>query len=120
MNWAMRWLGQNEGLTQKGMISSSHPDAHSDTRAGVQWSGQDLYDNARRIRPEKRASVLNMMMGGIAADEAFNDVPRAANHNFGLLAGGDGTQAYNILRQAGFTHEAALGYAKRLMLGSLT
>jgi len=103
-------VGQNEGLTVKGMISASHPDAGEDMRAGVQWNGADLYERGPKglqIRADKRAAVLKNMMGGIAADEAFNDIPRAANHNFSVLSGGDGTQAYNILKAAGFTDREA-------------
>jgi hypothetical protein len=50
------------------------------------------------------------MMGGIAADELLNDVPRAANHNFDLRRGGDGTAAYKILRAAELNHDDAMEF----------
>ena len=104
-------IGQKEGLTQEGILRHTHPDiSDGSARASVRWPGADLFDRVTRtIKPEKRTSVVNMMMGGIAADEVFNDTPRAANNNFDYdRHGSDARQAYDILKEAGFKHEEIL------------
>lgn len=95
------------GMKQEGICSSSHPVAPSNTRAGVLWNSEGMYADGR-IKPEKRLAMVQTALGAIAADEVFNDLPRSANHNFFLRAGGDGTKAYNILIDAGYTHEGAM------------
>lgn len=102
-------VGQKEGLIPKGIISDSHPLASSDMRAAVEWDPAGIIDpNTHRIYPGMRVPYVRTLMGGIASDEAFNDLPRSANNNFFLTKGGDGTRAYKILRAAGFDHGGAL------------
>ena len=105
-------VGQNEGLVTGGMLSSSHPDVGRSARAAVLWPGRDnaLWSAPGRIRPDKVGPIVRTMMGGIAADELLNDVPRAANHNFDLRRGGDGTAAYKILRAAELNHDDAMEF----------
>jgi GNAT superfamily N-acetyltransferase len=105
-------VGQNEGLVQKGMLRHTHPDSSSDMRASVVWDGRDIFQpGTQTIKPEKRSAVVRTLMGGIAADEVFNDLHRAANHNFNISSrGSDGGQAYQILRALGDTHEDALEF----------
>jgi Nicotianamine synthase protein len=103
------FIGYKNGIEAKGMISSSHPVAPSTMRAGILWDRPDLYvPGTRNIKPEKLDGLVDIFMGGIAADEVFNDLPRAANHNFFIHSGGDGTQAYTALKSAGYTHAEAL------------
>ena len=105
-------VGQNEGLVTGGMLSSSHPDLGKDARAAVRWPGREniLFNPAGQVRPDKVAPIVKTLMGGIAADEVFNDLPRSANHNFFLGTGGDGSRAYQILQAAGVSHEDAMEY----------
>jgi len=106
-------VGLKEGMDVKGMLRHTHPDMGSNVRASVAWDAQDLFQpGTRKIKPEKLSSVVENMMGGIAADEAFNDVPRAANHNFtryDIDRGSDGGQAYRFLREY-FDHNEAMKY----------
>ena len=106
-------VGLKEGMDVKGMLRHTHPDLGSNTRASVAWDARELFQpGTRKIKPEKLSSVVENMMGGIAADEAFNDVPRAANHNFtryNIDRGSDGGQAYRFLREY-FDHDEAMKY----------
>lgn len=103
-------IGLKEGMTPKGVVRHTHPDASSDTRAAVSWDASGLYQpGTRRFKPDKVDAVVKNFMGGPAADEVFSGVPRAANHNFDYTArGSDGYQAYNALRDAGYNHDDAL------------
>jgi hypothetical protein len=101
------FAGAAVGMKTNGMLSSSHPAMPSDARAAVAWSSDGLYEKGR-IKPDKRLAVIQASLGGIAADKVFNDTPRSANHNFDIRAGGDGTKAYELLRDAGYNHADAM------------
>jgi GNAT superfamily N-acetyltransferase len=110
-------VGQNEGLTQRGMVRHTHIDAGSNMRAAVSWDASDLYQpGTRRIKAEKLPAMVKTFMGGIAADEAFNDIPRSANRNFDFhRPGNDGSQAYQFLKDAGFNHEDSIEYMHKMI-----
>jgi hypothetical protein len=104
-------VGQAEGLAQEGILSSSHPRMPKDARAGVLWPSREIFTpGTRQVIPTQVAPVVRSLMGGIAADEAFNDLPRAANNNLLIRAGGDGARAYQILRAADMDHTAAMEF----------
>lgn len=103
------FAGARAGLKQKGMVSASHPELNGRGRAGLKWDGRGLY-NANGVAPEKMAGIVQSLMGGIAADEVFNDYPREQNHNFAISQGGDGAKAYHFLQAAGFSHDDALDF----------
>ena len=103
-------IGEKEGLTVKGMLRHTHPDLGRNTRAAVAWDVSDLYQpGTRQFKPDKVDAIVINFMGGTAADEVFNNLPRAANHNFDpRTGGGDGNQAYRALTAAGYTPAEAL------------
>lgn len=102
-------VGMNEGHRVTGMLRHTHPDLPSTARAAVGWDRKSLIDpKTGRVFPEKVPGLIRVLMGGVAADEAFNDYPRGQNHNMVLTAGGDGTVAYQILRRQGLDHDAAV------------
>jgi predicted GNAT family acetyltransferase len=96
-------VGHNEGLEARGVYRHTHPVISKGANAAVSWPTHDLIDyNTGKFKTEKIPSIIRMLMGGIAADEAFSGVPRNINHNFDPRMGGDGTSAINILRAAGY------------------
>ncbi len=108
-------VGLREGMEPRGMYRHTHTEMPRGTRAAVSWSTKDLIDpGTRRIKADKLPGVLRNVMGGIAADEAFNDLPRSANINFDVRrAGGDGSQGYQMLRAAGYDHDNAIDVLHR-------
>ena len=104
-------VGLNEGVgTLEGMIRHTHPDMPGNARAAVQWSDmKKLVDPAtNRIKPEHVPGLIRNMMGGIAADELFNDLPRENNHNLNITKNGDGGVSYKILRSSGLDHDQTM------------
>jgi len=110
-------VGANEGLTQRGMLRHTHMDAHGRMRAAVRWDASDVMQpGTRLIKTEKLPGMIKTFMGGIAADEAFNDIPRSANRNFDFdKSHSDGGQAYRFLKDAGFSHEESVEYMHKMI-----
>jgi hypothetical protein len=103
-------VGQNEGMKTLGMLRHTHPDMPSGVTAGVQWSNEGIVDPATHaIRPEKFDGVMRSLMGGVAADEAFRNIPRAENRNFTRIdvPYSDAGQAARFMKAAGYTDEQA-------------
>jgi hypothetical protein len=102
-------VGHNEGFLSDGVLRHTHPDMPKGVNAAVFWDNGQFYDAAtRRIKAEKLPGVIRMLMGGVAADEAFSDLPRDKSIQFDPKAGGDGTMALRFLRTAGFDHDTAM------------
>ena len=84
-------------------------------RTEIQWDPTGLAVHAAnggfKIATDKLPMVVTAGMGGIAADEVFNDLPRSANHNFDIrLTGSDGNKNYRYLIAEGMTHEEAMEF----------
>jgi hypothetical protein len=104
-------VGQNEGMGVKAMISSTHPKGGRNMRAAVDWDATGVFNFNGHPYPEKIPMLVRTFMGGIAADEVFNDLPRSTNHNFNIATrGSDGQRAYSFLRAEGVSHEQAFDY----------
>ena len=105
-------VGHNEGLTSKGMLRESHPDMPRGANAAISWDGSSIFDNGR-ISDEKLPGVLRTLAGGVAADEAFSNVPRGENRN--LSGGGiaDGAKMRQFLRAAGYPESGIYGMMNR-------
>ena len=103
--------GQSVGMQPKGIISTSHPSGSRDMRAAVLWDAKGLRDQSGKILSDKLPMVVASSMGGIAADEVFNGVHRAANHNFDIKSkGSDGNNAYRYLIAEGMSHDEAMEF----------
>ncbi len=102
-------VGMNEGLTPIGMLRHTHPDM-SGAVAAMSWDASKEYQpGTHLIKPDRLNGVVRAAMGGIAADEVFNDLPRAANHNFYISRSrSDGGSAYRFLKAAGYDHDTAM------------
>ena len=106
-------IGQNEGFTPTGMLRHTHPDlARQNARLSVAWKADDVFEpGTQKVKSEKLPGLVKMFMGGIAADEHLNDVPRSANPNFNRnLHGSDANKAYGFLKAYGLSHEESMEY----------
>jgi hypothetical protein len=111
------FVGNAAGMESEGMLSHTHPDVRGShgrayiTRAAVKWDlkANDLLDENGRFTPEKLGDklpkLIEMFMGGIAADEALNNVPRDTNDNNNPKFPGDRGRVESILRRMGKTPE---------------
>lgn len=110
-------IGLKEGMQPRGMYRHIHVEMPSTARAAVGWSMQGMRDPITGyVKIEKLPGVIRQLMGGIAADEAFNDTPRNINRNFNIRThGSDANTAYRFLKQAGYTHEGALDRLNRII-----
>lgn len=104
-------VGQQSGVDTNGIIRHTHPDTGGDANAAALFDiSKHIDPETGRIKPESVPAIIRTLMGGIAADELFNDIPRAANNNFVKLGstGGDGNQSLKILMASGMSSGEAL------------
>lgn len=101
----------NEGIPVNGIIRHTHMDADQTTRAAASYPRDAMLGPDGRIIPGKEQAVARAVMGGIAADEEYNKIPRYSNHNFVInRIGSDANQLHGWLLESGFTHEAAVDF----------
>jgi len=106
----------NEGIDVEGMMRHTHPRLKElGGRAAVSIDWEPLKDPATgKLKPEKVPGVIRMLMGGVASDEAFNDIPRDANKNFDhTLQGSDANLAVAHLRDLGIPEGDIQGWLHR-------
>jgi hypothetical protein len=108
-------VGLNDGMAADGMLRHTHPDMPRNATAAVRWDINNLKDpQTNRIAADKMPVIIRSLMGGTAADEVFNNVPRAENHNFKITANGsDANTAYRFLRDAGYGHDDIMNIMNR-------
>jgi hypothetical protein len=104
----------DEKLGSGGIITQHHPTMPKDARAAHLLPSAGLRGPDGKILPDKRRAVLKSGLAGIASDE-IRGLHRSANPNFDITDDGDGGNAYDILKEAGFTHEAALKEMHKLI-----
>jgi hypothetical protein len=99
-------VGLASGLDVRGMLSHLHPDlqAIGAKRGAVRFEYDNISDPSGAIKPESVPSLVRSLMGGIAADEVFNEQPRDNNVNFdSTRPGSDAGMARRMMLRAGYT-----------------
>ena len=101
-------IGYQHGLETDGVLRHTHPDVKGRAVAAVKWRTGGLTDRAGKVKPEALPTIVHSLMGGIAADEVFNNIPRGTNHNFDpTVVGSDAHGSMFILKELGYSQEDA-------------
>ncbi len=107
-------VGTKEGVGLNGMLRHTYPKMGKNFIAAVDWKTEGLFEPGPHgpiLKPDKVMPVIRAVMGGIAADEVFNNIPRNENHNFNSMLtrqDSDGGMALRFLKEVGYDNTSAL------------